>query len=127
HSGRIYPPEFLAQSRLDARALRRSEDAFVDDLFRPVVELGAPLLAARFPRAWLDLNREPFEFDPQMFEGRLPPFVNSRSLRVAGGLGTIPRLVGEAQEIYARRLDPAEALRRVDLLYRPFHAAVRDL
>src|ERR1700689_3618519 len=100
HSGRIYPSSFLASSRLDALTLRRSEDAFVDDLFAPCVEIGAPLMRANFPRAYLDLNREPFELDPLMFEGRLPTFANTRSLRVAGGLGTIPRVVGEAQEIY---------------------------
>ncbi len=127
HSGRLYPSAFVAQSRLDARALRRSEDAFVDDLFRPVVALGAPLIAARFPRAYLDLNREPYELDPQMFDGRLPPFANTRSMRVAGGLGTIPRVVGESQEIYAARLPAEEATRRVETLYKPYHAALRRL
>src|ERR1700722_6359912 len=100
HSGRCYPPRFLACSRLDALTLRRSEDAFVDELFAPCVGLGAPLMRANFPRAFIDLNREPFELDPLMFEGRLPNFVNSRSLRVAGGLGTIPRVVGGGQENY---------------------------
>ncbi|WP_342360947.1 N-formylglutamate amidohydrolase [Terrarubrum flagellatum] len=127
HSGSVYPPNFVEQSRLDARGLRRSEDAFVDSLFKPVVAMGAPLLAARFPRAYLDLNREPYELDPQMFEGRLPPFANTRSMRVAGGLGTIPRVVGESQEIYARRLPAEEATRRVEALYKPYHASLRRL
>ncbi len=85
-------------------ALRRSEDAFVDELFADVVALGAPLMAARFPRAYLDVNREPYELDPRMFDGRLPPFANTRSMRVAGGLGTIPRIVADGQEIYRGRL-----------------------
>jgi N-formylglutamate amidohydrolase len=89
HAGNVYPSGFLTTSRLDALALRRSEDAFVDSLFAGVVSLGAPLMTARFPRAYLDLNREPYELDPRMFENRLPPFVNTRSMRVAGGLGTI--------------------------------------
>lgn len=127
HSGSVYPSSFVEQSRLDPRALRRSEDAFVDALFRPVVNMGAPLIAARFPRAYLDLNREPYELDPQMFDGRLPPFANTRSMRVAGGLGTIPRVVGEAQEIYAQRLPAAEATRRVEMFYKPFHTALRRL
>ena len=76
---------FLAASRLDPLTLRRSEDAFVDELFLPCVALGAPLLRARFPRAFLDLNREPFELDPRMFDGPLPDYANTRSLRVAAG------------------------------------------
>jgi N-formylglutamate amidohydrolase len=127
HSGRIYPARFLAAARLDARALRRSEDAFVDDLFTPAAALGAPMLRAHFPRAFLDVNREPYELDPRMFDGKLPSYVNTRSLRVAGGLGTIARVVGEAQDIYARRLTVDEALQRIDGLYKPFHHALRAL
>ncbi len=89
HSGRVYPPRFLESARLDAASLRRSEDAFVDDLFRPAVSLGVPLLRAHFPRAYLDLNREPYELDPRMFDGRLPAYVNTRSVRVAGGSGPL--------------------------------------
>ena len=100
HSGARYPRHFLEASRLDAQTLRRSEDAFVDELVAPCVAIGAPLLRAFFPRAYLDVNREPFELDPQMFEGRLPDFPNTRSLRVAAGLGAIPRVVGDAQPIY---------------------------
>ena len=84
--------------------MRRSEDAYVDELFLPCVALGAPLLRALFPRAYLDVNREPYELDPQVFEGRLPDFANTRSLRVAVGLGTIPRVVGDAQPIYKQPL-----------------------
>lgn len=127
HSGSIYPRRFLDSARLDAMALRRSEDAFVDDLFACAVAQGAPLLRARFPRAYLDLNREPYELDPRMFEGRLPGFVNTRSVRVAGGLGTVARLVGDSQEIYAGRLDVDEVLARVERLYKPYHATLRCL
>src|SRR5918993_4652945 len=127
HAGAIYPSALLAESRLDAVALRRSEDAFVDELFGPVVGLGAPLMAARFPRAFLDLNREPYELDPRMFDGRLPPFANTRSMRVAGGLGTIPRIVADGQEIYHSRLRVDEALHRIEWLYKPYHRALRQL
>jgi N-formylglutamate amidohydrolase len=127
HSGRLYPRRFLLGSRLDPLTLRRSEDAFVDELFAPSVAIGAPLMRANFPRAFLDLNREPYELDPQMFDGRLPGFVNTRSLRVAGGLGTIPRVVGEAQEIYKSRLPVADAMSRIAALYKPYHQALRDL
>ena len=127
HSGSVYPRRFLESSRLDAVALRRSEDAFVDELFAGACALGAPLIRARFPRAYLDLNREPYELDPRMFEGRLPGFVNTRSVRVAGGLGTIAKVVGESQEIYAGLLDVDEALERIERLYKPYHARLRSL
>ncbi len=127
HSGHHYPAAFLSLSRLDALTLRRSEDAYVDDLFKAALTYGAPLLRARFPRAWLDVNREPFELDPRMFDGRLPPFANTRSIRVAGGLGTIARVVGDGQEIYAGRLPVADALERVETLYKPYHAALLGL
>ena len=127
HSGRVYPKHFLRSARLDAAALRRSEDAFVDDLFEPAVSLGVPLLRAHFPRAYLDLNREPYELDPRMFDGRLPAFVNTRSARVAGGLGTIARVVGDSQEIYAKRMSVEEGLRRIDELHKPYHAALEGL
>ena len=127
HSGSVYPRRFLDSARLDAFALRRSEDAFVDELFAGARGLGAPLLRARFPRAYLDLNREAYELDPRMFDGRLPGFANTRSVRVAGGLGTIARVVGESQEIYTGRLDVGEALARIDRLYKPYHARLREL
>ncbi|UMY19751.1 N-formylglutamate amidohydrolase [Methylobacterium organophilum] len=127
HSGAVYPPDFLAASRLDALALRRSEDAYVDRLFAPVVALGAPLMRANFPRAYLDVNREPYELDPRMFHGRLPPFANTRSMRVAGGLGTVPRIVADGQEIYRERLPVEEAVQRIEQLYKPYHRTLRGL
>ncbi|MAA98852.1 MAG: N-formylglutamate amidohydrolase [Stappia sp.] len=127
HSGRHYPLSFLDASRLDSNAIRRSEDAFVDELFEPVMRLGAPLLRARFPRAYLDVNREPYELDPKMYEDRLPSYANIRSLRVAGGLGTIARIVGEHQEIYRTRIPVSEALERIETLYKPYHQTLRRL
>lgn len=127
HSGAVYPASFLAASRLDGLSLRRSEDAHVDRLFAPVVGLGAPLLRANFPRAFLDVNREPYELDPRMFEGRLPPYANTRSMRVAGGLGTVPRVVADGQEIYSGRIAAIEAVARIETLYKPYHRALRTL
>ena len=127
HSGRQYSPKFLASSRLDETSIRRSEDAYVDDLFAHVVPLGAPLLRAHFPRAYLDVNREPYELDPKMFDGRLPPYANIRSIRVAGGLGTVARIVSENHEIYRHRLPVDEALNRVEEIYKPYHSTLRRL
>lgn len=127
HSGRLYPESFLAEARLDAHTLRRSEDCFVDEIFAEAAELGTPLLAAEFPRAYVDPNREPYELDPGMFEGPVPPYVNSRSARVAAGLGTIARIVATGEEIYRRKLRFGEALERVERCYRPYHAALQSL
>ena len=127
HSGSDYPLEFLAASRLDPLTLRRSEDSFVDEIFGGAVELGAPLLKARFPRAYLDPNREPFELDPAMFVEPLPAYVNSRSPRVQVGLGTIARVVATGEEIYAQKLRFADAVSRVERLYRPYHQTLRQL
>ena len=127
HAGAVYPGSFLGASRLEGLALRRSEDAYVDALFSGVTALGAPLMTARFPRAYLDVNREPYELDPRMFEGRLPPFANTRSMRVAGGLGTIPRIVADGQEIYRGKLSVDEGLRRIEWLYKPYHRTLRQL
>jgi N-formylglutamate amidohydrolase len=127
HSGRVYPPRFLAMSKLDAMAIRRSEDCYVDELFGGAVALGAPMLAANFPRAYLDANREPWELDPRMFADAVPPHANTRSARVAGGLGTVPRLVGEGQEIYAAKLPLAEAVGRVEAVYKPYHEQLKRL
>ncbi|WP_395698327.1 N-formylglutamate amidohydrolase [Methylocella sp.] len=127
HSGRAYPPGFLAASQLELAQLRRSEDAFVDDLFADCLKVGAPMIRALFPRAYLDLNREPYELDPRMFEGRLPPHANTRSIRVAGGLGTIARVVGHGQEIYRERLPIGEGLARIEALYKPYHARLGAL
>jgi N-formylglutamate amidohydrolase len=127
HSGRIYPAEFLALSRLDPQTLRKSEDCFVDLLFRNVATLGAPLLSARFPRAYLDLNREPYELDPELINEPLPEHANSQSIRVAGGLGTVARIVADGEEIYRDRLSLRSVLARVDQLYFPFHAQLARL
>src|SRR5712692_11792191 len=127
HSGSVYPRAFLTASRLDIATLRRSEDSFVDALVAGVVRHGYPLMRAHFPRCFVDVNREPYELDPRMFEGRLPSFANTRSMRVAGGLGTVARVVGDSQEIYDQRLPVDDALRRIECLYKPYHRTLRRL
>ena len=127
HSGSIYPQEFLDASRIDVVALRRSEDSFVDELIADLSARGFPVVRVHFPRSYVDVNREPYELDPRMFNGRLPSFANTRSMRVAGGLGTIPRVVGDGQEIYRERLEVDDALTRIETLYKPYHRALRRL
>ncbi|HEY2884631.1 MAG TPA: N-formylglutamate amidohydrolase [Rhizomicrobium sp.] len=127
HSGRDYPESFVGMSRLGRISLRRSEDAFVDELFGGAVALGAPMISARFPRAYLDANRAPSEIDSAMFDGRLPVTVDSPSPRVTAGLGVIPRIVRDGAEIYRAKLSPREAELRLTRLYRPYHAALAQL
>ncbi|MBO6676423.1 MAG: N-formylglutamate amidohydrolase [Rhizobiales bacterium] len=125
HSGTSYPRAFLEASQLSTLDLRRSEDTYVDRLITPAVQKGAPMIAARFPRCYCDVNREPYELDPRMFSDAVPAFANTASLRVAGGLGTVPRVVGDRQPIYRRKLPIADAMERVEKLYKPYHSAVR--
>ncbi len=127
HSGRLYPAGFVRQTRLDPLTLRKSEDAWVDELFTSVVESGAPLLAARFPRAFIDPNRAPGEVDAGMFDGPIGCWVGPRTPRVAAGLGVIPRIVRYGVEIYPARLPAREALFRFEHFYRPYHAALAQL
>ena len=127
HSGSTYPPDFVAASRLDRLTLRRSEDCFVHDLFGQAPLLGAPLIRALFPRAYIDPNREPFELDPAMFHDDLPAYVNTRSPRVAAGLGTLARVVANGAEIYQRKLAFADAMERLRHCYWPYHQALRRL
>jgi N-formylglutamate amidohydrolase len=127
HSGDEYPQAFLAASGLSFASLRRSEDAFVDRLFATAPQAGAPLISARFPRAYLDPNREPYELDPAMFDGPLPDFVNRRSPRVQAGLGTVARVVATGEHIYACKLRFAEVSARIEQLYFPYHRALQAL
>ena len=127
HSGRLYPTDFVAKSQLNPIALRRSEDAFVDQLFSVAADLGAPLITARFPRAFLDANRAPAELDTAMFDGELPMEVGTPSPRVSAGLGVIPRIVRDGAEIYRNKLSPDEAENRLARLHRPYHAALLKL
>lgn len=127
HSGADYPASFLAESRLEPRTLRRSEDFGVDRLFAAAPDYGAPLLKAFFPRAYCDANREPWELDPAMFADPLPPWVNTASARIGAGLGTIPRVVASGETIYAHKLSFAEAEERIRRCWDPYHAALRHL
>jgi N-formylglutamate amidohydrolase len=127
HSGKVYPDRFLAMARLDHLSIRQSEDAYVDELFARAPHLGAPLLRAHFPRAYLDVNREPWELDPTMFVDALSERFNTTSPRVAAGLGTIARVVAENKPIYRERLTMEDARMRIEGIYHPYHAALQKL
>lgn len=127
HSGRHYPKHFVDGSPLDERVLRASEDFYVDELFAAGPRLGAPLLQANYARAYLDVNREPWELDPNMFDSPLPDYVNSRSGRVSAGLGTIARVVSSGTNIYSGKLRFEDARARIESIYMPYHRAQQDL
>lgn len=127
HSGRDYPERFLQMTRLDHLSIRQSEDAFVDELFQRAPHLGAPLIRAHFPRAYLDVNREPWELDPTMFVEPLSERFNTTSPRVAAGLGTLARVVAENKPIYKERLTLDDARMRIEGIYQPYHATMQRL
>ena len=94
HSGRRYPHDLLANARVPLISLRRSEDAYVDELFAGAAAHGAAVLSATVARAYVDLNRDPAELDPDMFDERPPRSPHGSSARVQAGLGAIPRISG---------------------------------
>jgi N-formylglutamate deformylase len=123
HSGRQFPPGFLAGVRLPPVALRRLEDAHVDRLLAPAAALGLPLLAAAMSRAVIDLNRAEDELDPAMF-AMAPARPARLTDRVRRGYGLFPRYAAPNQPIHAGRLAPARATALVEALHRPWHAAI---
>jgi N-formylglutamate amidohydrolase len=127
HSGRDYPDRFLKMTRLDNISIRQSEDAYVDELFGRAPHLGAPMLRAHFPRAYLDVNREPWELDPSMFVEPLSDRFNTTSPRVAAGLGTLARVVAENKPIYRERLTLDDAQTRIEGIYKPYHETLQKL
>ncbi len=127
HSGRDYPQRFLDMTRLDHLSIRQSEDAWVDELFGRAPHLGVPMLRAHFPRAYLDVNREPWELDPAMFVEPLSERFNTTSPRVAAGLGTLARVVAENKPIYRERLTLDDARMRIEGIYQPYHATLQRL
>jgi N-formylglutamate amidohydrolase len=124
HSGCEYPQAFLDQALLDPAAIRSSEDAFVDRLFDCAPRLGAPLLVARAPRAYIDLNRAADELDPAVIDGitRVP-----HNPRVSSGLGVIPRVVAGGRAIYRGKLPLTEAHDRIRRFWHPYHQTLSAL
>lgn len=127
HSGRAYPERFLEQSRLDLKALRRSEDAYVDHLFDHAPDAGVPLLCARFPRAYCDVNRFAWELDPNMFRDRLPEGCLTNTAKVRSGLGMMARIAGPGRGIYRHQLAVSEARERIATCWRPYHEALEAM
>jgi len=124
HSGREYPWSFLSESVLDERTVRSSEDAFVDLLFADAPALGAPLISATAPRAFVDLNRSPDELDPALIEGVRKTGHNPR---VSSGLGVIPRVVANGKAIHSGKMTRDQAQARLDAVWHPYHGKLQEL
>jgi N-formylglutamate amidohydrolase len=125
HSGRLYPEDM--NPALDPLRIRRSEDAWVDDLVAEGPSLGAPLIRALTARAYLDVNRDPAELDPRLFAETLPAQARTLTPRVAAGLGVVARVASGGAEIYSRRLSLAEGLGRIAQVHAPYHDALSRL
>ena len=124
HSGRDYPDSFLRSTVLDAKEIRSSEDAFVDQLFAIAPKFGAPLLKAGAPRAFIDLNRSAEELDPAVIEGVRRQGHNPR---ISSGLGVVPRVVANGRAIYRGKITMQEADRRIERYWKPYHAMLQTL
>jgi len=103
---------------LDERSIRSSEDAFMDLMVDAAPSLGAPLLAAEYPRAFIDLNRSADELDPGVIDG-VGRVVQTP--RISSGLGVIPRVVANGRAIYRGKLSRDEAEDRIATIWRPYH------
>ncbi len=126
HSGSLYPSSMLEALRVPVMDLRRTEDAFVEELFAAAPASGASLLAARYARSVADLNRDPRELDATMFDGPPPRTCGMPTARVEAGLGCLPRVAAGGVEIYSRHLTREEGEARLAQIHDAYHACLGD-
>jgi len=125
HSGRDFPADFdAAVSEFD---LREGEDCFVDELYLPATELGVPLLAALFPRTYLDPNRHHGDIDLELIEGRHWPHEHAPSGKSRIGKALIWRTLDDGRPIYSRKLAVDEVVARIERCHAPYHARLREM
>ena len=125
HSGSIYPDDF--DHVIDRMTLRRSEDAYIDQLFGHAPEFGATLVHALFPRCYIDPNRNEDDIDVTMLSGPWPESVNPTSKTLERGVGLVWKRMRVLGEIYDRQLSPAELSRRIETCWRPYHATLAGI
>ncbi|KAK0360486.1 hypothetical protein LTR94_027118, partial [Friedmanniomyces endolithicus] len=123
HSGSFYPDDMQAAEPLALRSLKSAEDALVSDLVRSGPSFGAPLIEGLVGRAYLDLNRDPGELDPELIQG----VVGAVGPKTRAGYGVIPRLSGDGKPLYQRRLSLDEAHGRIEAVHSPYHEALSGL
>ena len=124
HSGVRMPPDFGAA--LSGHDLRDGEDCYIDELYKPATELGIPLLAAQFPRTYLDPNRHHADIDLALLDAAWP-HEHQPSGKDRIGKALIWRTLDDGRPIYARRLGVDEVRRRIDRYHRPYHDTLREL
>jgi N-formylglutamate amidohydrolase len=126
HAGRHYPAEMAALARIGPHKLRPLEDRYADALIAHTVDQGVQAIVAQLPRAWIDLNRDEREFDPEMISGCVEnePL---RTAKVRGGLGLIPRRVARLGEIWRRPISADDLATRIAQVHRPYHIGLADL
>lgn len=123
HSGTTYPEDF--RPAVPMSALRQAEDAFVDELYACGPRLGATLVAARFPRSYIDPNRSLLDVDTSLLDAPWPgPAVATRKTQL--GIGLIWRVLDTGEPIYARKLSVDEVRRRITEFHQPYQKAVKD-
>jgi N-formylglutamate amidohydrolase len=123
HGGRDYPLALRAALRVPLDALLPLEDRHIDQL--ALAARGAEMaFVARRARAWIDLNRAEHDRDPLLDDGASPMRSPSPSAKVKGGLGLVPRRIGGAGELWARRLSGDEVVARIEADHRPYHAGI---
>lgn len=122
HSGVRYPPDFGHCAPLPI--LRTAEDTHVDDLFGAAPACGATLIAALFPRSYIDVNRDILDIDPDLLDGPWPgPLRPGEKTRL--GMGLIRRWAQPGIPLYDRKLSVTEIQARIETCYRPYHLEVK--
>lgn len=121
HSGVDYPDDF--GHAVPQWLLRRGEDTHVDALWSAVPEVGGTLLAAHFPRTYIDVNRTLDDLDPALLDAPWPEPLNPGE-KTRLGYGLVWRNVNAATPIYQRKLSVQEVQQRIGRCYLPYHAAL---
>ncbi len=123
HSGTNYPADF--ETIVPRLTLRRAEDTHVEALYAAAPDHGAVLIAADFPRSYIDPNRSLLDIDAALLDSPWPGPLNA-SRKTEKGIGLVWRLLDTGEPIYARKLTIAEVQARISNCYAPYHRAVRE-
>ncbi len=122
HSGVEYPDDF--NHAIAPHLLRQAEDTHVELLYASAPAHGATLVAARFPRSYIDPNRSLLDIDNALLDAAWPGPVNP-SRKTEKGVGLVWRLLDSGGAIYDRKLSVPEVVARIRDYYSPYHNAVR--
>lgn len=124
HSGMDWPADFRPDAPREA--ILTTWDAFVDQLWAGAPPLGAALLAARFPRAYIDANRAADDLDAALLDAPWPSPLQATDYS-RRGMGLIRRHALPGQLMYHTGLSPAAVQARLDHYYHPYRTALGAL